>query len=108
MIQPPGIAPMASEAGFRLFTIRKSTGTTTSYGTVMWSSSASPISTRRASTRSNKTGPLALTGPRTKLIRHWAGRIDAAVGSDKSSRLVVQSEGDPAPAATSILHLTFL
>jgi integrase len=31
----------------------------------------------------NKMGPLALIGPRTKLMQHWADRIDAMVDSDK-------------------------
>jgi integrase len=31
----------------------------------------------------NRVGPLALIGPRTKLIQHWADRIDAMVDNDK-------------------------
>jgi integrase len=31
----------------------------------------------------NKVGPLALIGPRTKLMQHWADRIDAMVDTDK-------------------------
>jgi hypothetical protein len=31
----------------------------------------------------NKIGPLALIGPRTKLMQHWADRIDAMIDSDK-------------------------
>jgi integrase len=31
----------------------------------------------------NKVGPLALIGPRTKLMQHWADRIGAIVDSDK-------------------------
>jgi integrase len=31
----------------------------------------------------NKVGPLALIGPRTKLMQHWADRIGALVDSDK-------------------------
>jgi hypothetical protein len=31
----------------------------------------------------NNVGPLALIGPRTKLMQHWADRIYAMVDSDK-------------------------
>jgi integrase len=31
----------------------------------------------------NKIGPLALIGPRTKLMQHWGDRIEAMVDSDK-------------------------
>jgi integrase len=31
----------------------------------------------------NRVGPLALIGPRTKLMQHWADRIDAMVDADK-------------------------
>jgi hypothetical protein len=31
----------------------------------------------------NRVGPLALIGPRTRLMQHWADRIDAMVDSDK-------------------------
>jgi hypothetical protein len=31
----------------------------------------------------NKVGPLALIGPRSKLMQHWADRIDAMVDVEK-------------------------
>jgi len=51
-IPPPIIAPMASEAPFRLSATRRSTETTTSCGIAMLSSRASPISMRTVSKRS--------------------------------------------------------